>query len=244
MILRDHPSPNHDSRPDGQGVDMLVLHYTGMTDAGSALARLTDPSAKVSAHYVIDEDGTILRMVAEERRAWHAGRSFWRGATNINARSIGIELVNPGHAFGYRPFAEPQMASLIALARDILNRHAISARNVVGHADVAPDRRQDPGEFFDWARLAASGVGLWPFHDQGAGSTAPAKESLTIIQGWLALFGYALTINGQCDAATIAALEAFQRHFRPAQVRGIPDEESVRRLEGLVQQVCATMPSK
>ncbi|KAF0113495.1 MAG: N-acetylmuramoyl-L-alanine amidase [Rhodospirillaceae bacterium] len=237
MILRDQASPNHDSRPDGQGVDMLVLHYTGMADAGSALARLTDPTTKVSAHYVIDEDGTILRMVAEERRAWHAGRSFWRGATDINARSIGIELVNPGHAFGYRPFAEPQMASLVALAWDILDRHGITARNVVGHADVAPERRQDPGEFFDWARLAAAGVGLWPFRDRGRAS-GPANEPMATIQTWLALFGYALTINGHRDTATIAALEAFQRHFRPALVQSTPDHDTVRRLETLVRGVC------
>ena len=138
---------------------MLVLHYTGMRSAAEALARLTDPEAKVSAHYLIDEDGTVVRLVDEEMRAWHAGVSFWRGATDINARSIGIELVNPGHEFGYRPFPRAQMAALIDLALDIVARWPIPARNVVGHSDVAPRRKMDPGELFDWPRLAAPASG-------------------------------------------------------------------------------------
>jgi len=150
----DRPSPNTDARRDGTPIDMLVLHYTGMLTGAAALSRLSDPAAKVSAHYLIDEDGTVYRLVAEEKRAWHAGVANWRGVSDINGRSVGIELVNPGHEFIYRDFPQPQMTALIGLARDILTRHSIPARNVVGHSDIAPDRKLDPGERFDWRSLA------------------------------------------------------------------------------------------
>jgi N-acetylmuramoyl-L-alanine amidase len=161
MHILQRSSPNFDSR-DGQTVDMLVLHYTGMKTAAEALERLCDPTAKVSAHYVVDEDGSIIQLVDEASRAWHAGVSSWRGHTNINQRSIGIEIVNPGHVFGYRTFPAAQMKSVVELCTQILARHAIPARNVVGHSDVAPARKQDPGELFDWALLAKHGIGLWP----------------------------------------------------------------------------------
>ena len=154
----DCPSPNFDER-DAR-VSMLVLHYTGMEDAASAIARLRDPEAKVSCHYLVDEDGRILRLVDEGKRAWHAGRSYWRGIHGVNAASIGIEIVNPGHEFGYRPFPEEQMDALVPLVADIVRRHGIWPSNVVGHSDVAPDRKQDPGELFDWALLARHGVPL------------------------------------------------------------------------------------
>ena len=140
---------------------MLVLHYTGMPSAAAALARLCDPGAKVSAHYLVDEDGTVQALVAEQNRAWHAGVSFWRGATGLNDRSIGIEIVNPGHEFGYRPFPPAQMQAVRELCRGILARWPIPARNVVAHSDIAPNRKQDPGELFDWRGLAAAGIGLW-----------------------------------------------------------------------------------
>src|SRR5579872_36543 len=146
MQIVEHPSPNHDARTSG--VDMLILHYTGMVDQPAALARLTDPTAKVSAHYLIGEDGTVIRLVPEERRAWHAGVSHWRGRSDINSASIGIELVNPGHEFGYRDFPAAQMAALAELAKDIVARHKIPARHVLGHSDVAVGRKQDPGERF------------------------------------------------------------------------------------------------
>src|SRR5579859_4450701 len=155
------PSPNHDDR-GGAPIDMLVLHYTGMKTAKAALDRLCDPVAKVSAHYTIDEEGTVYAHVAEARRAWHAGAAYWAGATDINARSIGIELVNPGHEFGYRDFAEDQIAALTTLCHSILMRHPIPSWRVLGHSDVAPARKQDPGELFPWARLAKAGIGLWP----------------------------------------------------------------------------------
>lgn len=158
----DRPSPNHDERPDGAAIDILVLHYTGMRTAEEALARLCDPQARVSAHYTVDRDGSIYRHVPEERRAWHAGISFWAGEHNVNGRSIGIELVNPGHEFGYIPFPDEQIASLIELAHGVLGRHPIPAGHVVGHSDVAPNRKTDPGELFPWAHLAQHGVGLFP----------------------------------------------------------------------------------
>ncbi|MDD9905369.1 MAG: N-acetylmuramoyl-L-alanine amidase [Rhodospirillaceae bacterium] len=218
LPIIESPSPNHGPRPDGTVIDMLVLHYTGMVDAAAALDRLTDPDAEVSAHYLIEEDGTAHRLVAEDRRAWHAGVAAWRGHSNINDRSIGIELVNPGHEFGYRPFPEPQMAALIALATDILARHPITARNVVGHSDVAPTRKEDPGELFDWARLAAAGLGLWP--EEGDPDT-------NVFADRLSRFGYDIA---DLDAATTA----FQRRFRPAQIDGIADSECARRLAGLL----------
>ncbi|MEX2202220.1 MAG: N-acetylmuramoyl-L-alanine amidase, partial [Dongiaceae bacterium] len=163
LPARPLPSPNHDARRGP--VDILLLHYTGMVAAEAALKRLCDPVARVSAHYLIDEDGTLWQLVGEDRRAWHAGVSFWAGESDINARSIGIELQNPGHEFGYRAFPEPQMKTLIELAQGILQRHPIPASRVIGHSDVAPTRKEDPGELFDWQRLAAAGIGLWPAGD-------------------------------------------------------------------------------
>ena len=163
--ITQRPSPNFDSR-DGQAIDMLVLHYTGMPTAREALDRLCDAQAKVSAHYVVDEDGTIYQLVAEENRAWHAGVSAWRGHSNINQRSIGIEIVNRGHEFGYHPFPGEQMKSVATMCKGIVSRHAIPKRNVVGHSDVAPARKEDPGELFDWEGLAAQGIGLWPIPEK------------------------------------------------------------------------------
>ena len=225
----DRPSPNRGPRPPGTDIDMLILHYTGMATAAEALMRLCDPAAKVSAHYVVDEDGTVTRLVAEEMRAWHAGESCWRGAADINDRSIGIELVNPGHAFGYRPFPEPQIAALTALARDVRERHRIPPGNVVGHSDVAPGRKMDPGELFDWRRLARAGIGLWP--DPTGLSAAPATGDDA--PALLAEIGYALGEPG--DSATRAAIAAFQRHYRPGRIDGRLDDETA----ALIGAVCA-----
>ncbi len=161
MNIIQNPSPNCNPR-DGQEIDMLVLHYTGMKSGANALDRMCEAAAEVSAHYMVEEDGRIFQLVDEEMRAWHAGKSYWRGHTNINQRSIGIEIVNPGHEFGYRGFPEVQMQSVVALCKDIVKRRNIPARNVVAHSDVAPTRKQDPGELFDWKRLAGEGVGVFP----------------------------------------------------------------------------------
>jgi N-acetylmuramoyl-L-alanine amidase len=213
----DRPSPNHDARPDGAAIDTLVLHYTGMKSAAEALARLCDPSAKVSAHYTIDEDGTVYALVPEARRAWHAGLASWAGEADINARSIGIELVNPGHEFGYREFPPEQIASLITLCHGILLRHPIPSARVLGHSDVAPVRKDDPGELFPWAQLAKAGIGLWPLataSDLGADA--------------LARYGY------DPDAPLDKVVTAFQRHFRPKKLDGQWDGECAGLLAGLL----------
>ena len=215
----ERPSPNQDER-GGAAVDMLVLHYTGMTSGAAALARLCDPAARVSAHYTIDEDGTVYAMVPETRRAWHAGISHWAGARDINARSIGIELVNPGHEFAYRAFAEAQIAALIPLCQDIVKRHAIPSWRVLGHSDVAPARKEDPGELFPWKRLADAGIGLWP-----APGTDPGAEAVAAL---LTRYGY------DPEAPPEKIVTAFQRHFRPSRVDGMADAETRAMLSGLL----------
>ncbi len=232
----EHPSPSHDARPAGAVVDMLVLHYTGMTDAAAALTRMCDTHARVSAHYMVDEEGGVYRLVAEERRAWHAGVSFWRGRDDVNAASIGVEIVNPGHEFGYRPYPEPQMAAVEALCRDIVSRHPVPARHVLGHSDVAPGRKSDPGELFDWARLAAAGVGLWPGERPVAGEMGlrlgrgDAGRAVSEVQQALAEFGYGVPRHGAYDEATSEVVAAFQRHFRPGRIDGVTDPETAQLL--------------
>jgi N-acetylmuramoyl-L-alanine amidase len=214
------PSPNHDSR-EGQAVEILLLHYTGMKSGEEAIARLRDPAAKVSAHYVVEEDGRVFHLVPEDRRAWHAGVSTWRGRGHVNARSIGIEIVNPGHEWGYRAFPAVQLQAVMELSRGILSRHPIPARNVIGHSDVAPTRKEDPGELFDWRGLAQAGIGLWPQVESG--SAVDFFDGLT-------RYGYDVT-----DAA--AAARAFCRHFRPARIVDAPDDEMRGLLNNLLTQV-------
>jgi len=223
----DLPSPNFDAR--NAPVDILLLHYTGMKTAQDALDRLRDPKAEVSAHYTVDEDGTIYRLVAEEHRAWHAGTSYWAGARDINARSIGIEIVNPGHEFGYRAFPAVQMQAVLALSRAIVARHQIEPARVLGHSDVAPLRKEDPGELFDWASLAANGVGLWPQPKPCAWSDAEF-----LLQ--LGRYGYDLEGPSGSDAgkARRAAITAFARHFRPTKLATEPDAELKAILNGLI----------
>lgn len=216
MRIRDLPSPNQDDRPAGQAIDMLVLHYTGMQSGQAAIDRLRDPLAAVSSHYVVEEDGTVFRLVEEERRAWHAGISHWRGASGLNGRSIGIEIVNPGHEFGYRPYPALQMAAVCDLCLDILSRHPIAPRDVVAHSDVAPDRKEDPGELFDWEGLAANGVGLWPKN------AAPNMNGDAL--DLLGMIGY------RTDLPLPVLLRAFQRHWRPARVDGLLDAGTLKRL--------------
>jgi N-acetylmuramoyl-L-alanine amidase len=226
MTLRivDCRSPNHDERPPGAVVDMLVLHYTGMKTADEALARLCDPEAKVSAHYTIGRDGRVFSHVPEARRAWHAGVSFWAGESNVNARSVGIELVNPGHEFGYVPFTDAQIAALIDLSKAILARHPITPNRVVGHSDVAPARKTDPGELFPWKHLADFGIGLWP-----AGGHRELREP---VESALARYGYGLP--PYTDVPLEAVITGFQRHFRPSEVNGRWDGECDSALAALL----------
>jgi N-acetylmuramoyl-L-alanine amidase len=212
MTIIDTPSPNWDER--SLPVSMLVLHYTGMQDADSAIARLRDPAAKVSCHYLVAEDGTVLRMVDEAKRAWHAGRSHWRTIDDVNSASIGIEIVNPGHDWGYRPFPAEQIEALIPLVADIKERHGITRGDVVGHSDIAPARKRDPGELFPWHSLARLRLAL------------PRPTRNLMDPHWTeAGFCLALERFGYDVADRMAAIMAFQRRFRPELIDGEIDAE-------------------
>ncbi len=200
---------------------MLVLHYTGMKTLSAALDRLCDPKAEVSAHYLVARDGTVYRLVPEHRRAWHAGVACWAGERDVNGRSIGVELENPGHEFGYRAFPKKQMRALVALARGIVRRHRIPARRVLGHSDVAPRRKIDPGEKFPWRALAKAGIGYWPKPLQ-----TKSLPDMATTQRALAAFGYEIATTGKADAETRAVVRAFQRHYRPKRVDGRTDKET------------------
>ncbi len=206
------PSPNFDER--ALPVSMVVLHYTGMQDAAAAIGWLTNPASKVSSHYVVAEDGQVLRLVAEDKRAWHAGRSLWRGITDVNSASIGIEIVNPGHEWGYRPFPEEQMQALLPLVAEIVARHGITPANVVGHSDIAPARKEDPGELFEWERLARLRLAL-----------ARPRKGLADPHWTPGGFLLAMERFGYDVADGPAAVRAFQRRFRPETVDGIADGE-------------------
>ena len=236
----DRPSPNFDGRPHGVTPDMLVLHYTGMPTGQAALERLCDPAAKVSAHYMIEEDGTIFRLVAEEMRAWHAGVSFWQGQTDINGCSIGIELVNPGHEWGYRQFPDTQIERLIELARDVLGRHQIPPQRSLGQSAVAPGRRQDPGELVPWATLARAGVGLWPCEQANIAAeptgAAHRPDGLKTFFEELSVFGYGIESSGRYRSGATEAVTAFQRHWRPDKIDGVPDDETRMVLNSLISQ--------
>ncbi|MBX7198188.1 MAG: N-acetylmuramoyl-L-alanine amidase [Rhodospirillaceae bacterium] len=234
MALRiiERISPNSGDRQavDGKtGVRHLVFHYTGMHSAAAALARLADPTAQVSAHYLLDEDGAITRLVGEDKRAWHAGKSFWRGVRDINSTSVGIEIVNPGHDHGYRAFPDVQIEALIELSADIIARHGIAPDNVVGHSDIAPGRKIDPGELFPWQRLAAAGIGLWPEPTL----PLPGVPDLAAAFRRLSEIGYPVPVTEILGAdlldpssAATDVIAAFQRRFRPGQVDGILDLET------------------
>lgn len=240
-VLGQVSSPNHGDRPADTPVDMLVLHYTGMESEAAALARLCDSEAAVSSHYVVAEDGRILQLVPEDRRAWHAGTGSWRGHDDINARSIGIEIVNGGHDYGLPDFAEAQIEAVIALSRDILQRHPIPGRNVVAHSDTAPGRKMDPGEKFPWRALAAAGVGHWVPPAPMAGghflSLGDRGEGVARLQALFADYGYGLPITGAFDEQTRAVVTAFQRHFRPAVVDGVADRSTLTTLAHLISSL-------
>jgi N-acetylmuramoyl-L-alanine amidase len=230
-VVIDHPSPNADARDPDVPVQFILLHYTGMKSGAEALERLCDPASKVSAHYLIEEDGRVFSLVDEKLRAWHAGKSFWRGIRDINGASIGIELVNPGHQYGYRAFASAQINAARELILDIMRRHALPPMAVLAHADVAPARKEDPGELFPWRELAQNGIGLWPATQVADYGFAPDDE----VQNFLRAVGYECPDTGTYDQPTRMALLAFQRHFHPENLTGTPEKETIARLRALVR---------
>lgn len=233
--IRELPSPNCRPRPPGIAIDTLVLHYTGMQSGQAAIDRLRDPVAEVSSHYVVDEDGTISRLVPEELRAAHAGISFWRGREMLNDSSIGIEIVNPGHEWGYRPFPDVQMAAVRALCLAIMRRHPIEQRRIVGHSDVAPDRKQDPGELFPWAALSHAGIGLFPHTvaDDGEADPLETAEAMAPIRAALRSIGYRIAAEGGMDEMLGIVLTAFQRRWRQERVNGRADRGTRTRLRAV-----------
>ncbi|GEP09261.1 N-acetylmuramoyl-L-alanine amidase [Methylobacterium gnaphalii] len=231
------PSPNHGERKGGP-VDMLILHYTGMANAQVALDRLCEAAAQVSAHYLVFEDGRIAQLVPESQRAWHAGLGCWQGERDINSRSLGIEIVHPGHIGGLPPYPAEQIDAVIALSKDIVARNAIPAERVLAHSDVAPERKEDPGENFPWERLARAGVGHLvkpaPIRDGRFFSRGDSGEPIRALQEMFALYGYDQPVSGIFDLHTQAVVTAFQRHFRQARVDGVADASTITTLRDLI----------
>jgi N-acetylmuramoyl-L-alanine amidase len=238
------PSPNFGERNNGLVPDMIVLHYTGMPDAEGAIARLCTAGTDVSAHYIVLEDGRIVQTVPEAKRAWHAGIGYWAGETDINSCSIGIEIINRGHDWGYPDFPSRQIAAVTALCRGIMLRHELPAHRVLGHSDVSPSRKKDPGEKFPWHSLANSGVGHWvrpaPITRGESIKLGADGERVTALQHALARYGYGIEPNGQYDAATMEVVTAFQRHFRPERVDGVTDHSTLTTLQALL----ASLPTE
>lgn len=232
------PSPNYGERKGVTSPDMIVLHYTGMSDAASAIVRLCTAGSEVSAHYVVLEDGNIVQCVRESDRAWHAGASSWAGESDINSCSIGIEIVNRGHDLGYTDFPLRQVAAVIALCKGIMLRREIPKHRVLGHSDVAPSRKRDPGEKFPWRLLADSGVGLWvepaPIVHGPQIMLGAQGDDVLDLQRALATYGYGVPLSGQYDAATMDVVAAFQRHFRPELIDGIADRSTLTTLSRLL----------
>lgn len=235
------PSPNYGERNKGRQPDMIVLHYTGMPDVESALTRLCKAGTEVSAHYVVLEDGRVLQCVSEAKRAWHAGVACWAGEEDVNSCSIGIEIINRGHDWGYPDYPLRQIAAVIALCRGIILRRGIPSHRVLGHSDVAPARKKDPGEKFPWRALSASGVGHWvePARITAGAVLKPGAhgDDVRTLQQALADYGYRVPINGKYEATTVEVVTAFQRHFRPDKVDGIADASTIATLQQLLERL-------
>jgi N-acetylmuramoyl-L-alanine amidase len=231
-------SPNVEARRDNAKPTMLILHYTGMDDAQRACDWLCNPKSKVSCHYLVNESGAITQMVDEGLRAWHAGISTWHDERDINSCSVGIEIQNPGHSAAYPDFPKAQMLAVIALSQDIVERYGIGARQVLAHSDIAPTRKIDPGEKFDWAWLYREGIGHWVKPEALGGGpflqSGDKGQSVEALQGMLKLYGYGVDITGVFDALTFATVRAFQLHFRPEKVDGIADTSTVATLHRLL----------
>ena len=242
MIISEAPSPNFGPRAAGKKPDLLILHYTDTQSGFDALKILQDPARQVSSHYLVNDDGQIMRLVPEEMRAWHAGKSNWQGETDINSSSIGIEIQNPGHQFGYVPFPDVQMRAVAELCRDIISRNRIIAYNVLAHSDIAPERKADPGELFPWAWLASAGIGLWPQPTEGDGLDAEdllGKED--DIKSLLGRFGY----DRRVEFKTLVT--AFQRHYEQdafafTKKVGVASLNTVKLIKSLVRQRLALRP--
>jgi len=245
LHIKELSSPNCGPRRavDGEiGVRHVVLHYTGMTSCEKALARLCDPTAEVSAHYVVDEDGKTYQLVPEDIRAWHAGVCFWRGIRDINSTSIGIEIVNPGHEYGYRAFPQPQIDAVIALTRDIMDRHSVKAADILGHSDIAPGRKTDPGELFPWQTLSTHGIGLWPEDTV----TLPGHVDMTAALRRLSDIGYAVPMTPELgsdilrvESAVTDVVGAFQGRYRQSKVDGALDNETAARIAAVAVRFAA-----
>ncbi|WP_371395796.1 N-acetylmuramoyl-L-alanine amidase [Fretibacter rubidus] len=242
MMITQSPSPNFDERKSP--VRVLVLHYTGMETGAAALERLCDPAAKVSAHYLVETDGRVFQMVGEDSRAWHAGVSEWAGITDLNSASVGIEIVNGGHDWrdadgGLPAYPDMQINAVIALSKAVMTRHNIPARNVVGHSDIAPARKKDPGEHFPWAGLAAAGIGLWPkgIETDNRLLFGPDQRDrgVAIAQRGLAHIGYGARVSGILDTETQDIIKALQRRYRPDHIDGIIDMQTMDIIKALVE---------
>jgi N-acetylmuramoyl-L-alanine amidase len=232
------PSPNFGERKDGRRPDMIILHYTGMLTASAALEHLRTPASQVSAHYFVFEDGRVVQMVPESKRAWHAGAAVWAGESDINSCSIGIEIANPGHDYGYPDFPKRQIAAVTALCRGILTRNTIPPERVLGHSDVAPARKRDPGEKFPWRTLHDSGVGNWvkPARITAGELLALGDrgDAVSTMQRSLSEYGYGVAVNGNYDSAMHETVAAFQRHFRPERIDGVSDISTRSTLKDLL----------
>lgn len=238
------PSPNFGERRGGRKPDALILHYTGMTTGQAAEDWLCNPESEVSSHYLVHEDGRIIQMVPEAARAWHAGKGSWKREEDVNSFSIGVEIVNPGHQFGYPDFPDLQVEAVIALCLDICRRNAILPQRVLAHSDTAPGRKVDPGEKFPWKRLAEHGVGHYVAPERIAGGNALSLgdegDAVALLQRRLADYGYRVDVNGIFDAATEVVVAAFQRHFRPARVDGVADSSTSETLQKLISTLPKT----
>jgi N-acetylmuramoyl-L-alanine amidase len=258
LVNELRPSPNHGERIGCSAPDMILLHYTGAPAGETRAAWLRDPGGQaldwlasaqscVSAHYLVHEDGRIVQLVSEARRAWHAGLASWRGEKDINSRSVGVEIVNLGHEAGLPEFPAAQIEAVIALCRSVTSRHRIRPERVLAHSDVAPGRKVDPGERFPWDALARAGVGLWLPEATGPSAARPYAEGdegqpVQALQAMLAMFGYGVQITGVYDVPTKAVVEAFQRHWRRSRVDGIADASTLATLRDLID-ACGVSPA-
>ena len=237
MKIIPAPSPNFNERPAGGAIDILLMHYTGMKTGAEAIARLCDPTAKVSSHYVVEENGDVFALVPEEKRAWHAGHSYWAGETDINSCSIGIEIVNPGHEFGYRDFPGAQITAVEELSRAILARHGIQPSRVIGHSDVAPARKEDPGERFPWEQLARAGIGLWP-------DVAAKQARYNDAGDVLMRIGYE---KPESTEELRSVLTAFQRHWVPRAIgtprQGVAESETLAVMNAVAEAIGKSGPT-